>query len=60
MPWTAWKADPTADSAARDVLAAYDASLRKASLRWNVIVQLSRSGFVLTRIKSVPMPRGRR
>jgi hypothetical protein len=29
MPWTAWKADPTADSAARDVLAAYDASLRK-------------------------------
>jgi hypothetical protein len=29
MPWTAWKADPTADSAARDVLAAYDAALRK-------------------------------
>ena len=29
MPWTAWKADPTADSAARDVLAAYDAALRR-------------------------------
>jgi hypothetical protein len=29
MPWTAWKTDPTADSAARDVLAAYDAALRK-------------------------------
>ena len=29
MPWTAWKADPTADSAARDVLAAYDAALSK-------------------------------
>ena len=28
MPWTAWKADPTADSAARDVLTAYDAALR--------------------------------
>ena len=29
MPWTAWKADPTADCAARDVLAAYDAALSK-------------------------------
>ncbi len=29
MPWTAWKTDPTADSAARDVLAAYDAALRR-------------------------------
>jgi hypothetical protein len=29
MPWTAWKADPTADSAARGVLAVYDAALRK-------------------------------
>jgi len=29
MPWTAWKADPTTDSAARDVLAAYDAAVRK-------------------------------
>jgi hypothetical protein len=28
MPRTAWKADPTADSAAREVLAAYDAAVR--------------------------------
>jgi hypothetical protein len=31
MPWTAWKADPTTDSAARDVLAAYDAAIWKGS-----------------------------
>ena len=29
MPRTAWKADPTTDSAARDVLAAYDAAVRR-------------------------------
>jgi hypothetical protein len=29
MPRTAWKSDPTADSAARDVLAAYDAARRR-------------------------------
>jgi hypothetical protein len=29
MPWTVWKADPTADSAARDVLAAYDAAVSR-------------------------------
>ena len=29
MPQTAWKTDPTADSAARDVLAAYDAAVRR-------------------------------
>jgi hypothetical protein len=29
MPRTAWKTDPTTDSAARDVLAAYDAAVRR-------------------------------
>jgi len=29
MPQTAWKQDPTIDSAARDVLAAYDAAVRR-------------------------------
>ena len=29
MSRTAWKVDPTADSAARDVLAAYDAAVRR-------------------------------
>jgi len=29
MPRTAWKVDPTTDSAARDVLAAYDAAVRR-------------------------------
>jgi len=29
MSWTAWKSAPTADSAARHVLAAYDAAVRK-------------------------------
>jgi hypothetical protein len=29
MPRTAWKADPTTDSAAQDVLAAYDAAVRR-------------------------------
>ena len=29
MSWTAWKTDLTTDSAARDVLAAYDAAVRK-------------------------------
>jgi hypothetical protein len=29
MSWTAWKTDLTTDSAARDVLAAYDTAVRK-------------------------------
>jgi hypothetical protein len=29
MPQTAWKPDPTIDSTARDVLAAYDAAVRR-------------------------------
>jgi len=29
MPRTAWKTDPTTDSAAREVLAAYDAAVRR-------------------------------
>ena len=29
MPGSAWKVDPTADSAVPDVLAAYDAAVRK-------------------------------
>jgi hypothetical protein len=29
MPRTVWKADPTIDSAARNVLAAYDAAVRR-------------------------------
>ena len=29
MPQTAWKPDPTIDSAARDVLAAYDTAVRR-------------------------------
>src|SRR3954462_12125594 len=29
MPRTAWKADPTTDNAARDVLAAYDAAVKR-------------------------------
>jgi hypothetical protein len=32
MPGRAWRADPTADSAAPDVLAAYDAAERRGNL----------------------------
>jgi hypothetical protein len=59
MPWTAWKADPMTDSAARDVLAAYDAAVRKGKAPVECYRAAIDAWFAPTRIKSVPMLHGR-
>jgi hypothetical protein len=59
MPGSTWKVDPTADSAALAVLAAYDAAVRKAKPQ----VECYRAGveaWVRTHPdRSVPMPHDR-